>query len=65
VKEVGITVQSVPLDTPVLWRLTLRPSAQQAPTQRKVQQCVAPAQPVIIVLKERRRLPYVMVEHLQ
>jgi len=65
VKEVGITVQSVPLDMPVLRRLTLRQSAEQAPSQRKVQQRVAPAQPAIIVLKERRRLPCVVVEHLQ
>lgn len=64
-KVVGITVQSVLLDTPVLKRLTLQKSAEQAPTQKKVQQCVAPVQPVIIVLKERRRQPYVMVEHLQ
>lgn len=65
VKADRINVQSVRLDTPASKRLKLRPSAQQAPTQKKVHQCVALAQQVIIVLKERKRPPYVMVEHLQ
>ena len=64
-KAVRINVQSVRLDTPASKKLKLRPSVQQAPTQKKVHQCVALAQQVIIVLKERKRPPYVMVEHLQ